>query len=201
MRADAVCISPNPHTMNTPDPSHERTSVSRMQVQRAVVADAQRISSLICSLSAPFFLSSCGEGAEPFLASVGESATRRYIVASNFNYLVAKSAGQLAGVIAVRDNNHLFHLFIATAFQGKGLARELWQLAKANAVQAGNPGRFTVNSSLGAVPIYERFGFVPSGPRVEQNGIAFQPMSLIEPPVSKAIQTLGNSMHRVQRGA
>ena len=60
------------------------------------------------------------------------------------------------------------------------MARELWQLAKEQAVRAGNPGRFTVNSSLGAMPVYERFGFVSSEPTVAKHGIAFQPMLLIE---------------------
>jgi hypothetical protein len=60
------------------------------------------------------------------------------------------------------------------------LARQLWQLARAQALRAGNPGRFTVNSSPGAVPVYERFCFVASGSMVSQHGVLFQPMVLVE---------------------
>jgi predicted GNAT family N-acyltransferase len=35
-----------------------------------------------------------------------------------------------------------------------------------------------VNSSLNAVAVYERFGFVRSGQQVQTHGIAFVPMKL-----------------------
>ena len=151
-----------------------------MQVRLATVADVPRISALIRPLSEPFFLSPGGEGAELFLQSISEAAIHGYVTAENFRYQVAESEGQLLGVVAVRDNSHLYHLFINPAFQGHGMARQLWQLARAQAVHAGNRGRFTVNSSLGAVPVYERFGFVVSGPTVAKHGISFQPMVLVE---------------------
>ena len=151
-----------------------------MQVRPASEADAPALSGLIRGLSGPFFLLPNGEGAEIFLRSISEPAIRGYVTAENFWYQVAESNGQLVGIVAVRDNSHLFHLFVAPAFQGKGTARWLWLLAKAHACSTGNPGRFTVNSSLGAVPIYERFGFVASGPTVAKHGISFQPMVLIE---------------------
>jgi predicted N-acetyltransferase YhbS len=83
-------------------------------------------------------------------------------------------------VVALRDNSHLYHLFISPKFQGLGMANNLWQLAKAQAVRKGNPGRFTVNSSLGAAPVYRRFGFVSREPTVAKNGIFIQPMVLDE---------------------
>jgi GNAT superfamily N-acetyltransferase len=149
-----------------------------MNIERAAIADAPRISALIRTLSNPFFVSPTGDGAEPFLASVSESAIQGYISASNFEYLLAKKEDQLAGVIALRDNSHLFHLFVAQPFQGQGLGSKLWQVVKGKAVRQGNPGKFTVNSSLNARPVYERFGFVAGGPVVQAHGIAFQPMQL-----------------------
>jgi predicted GNAT family N-acyltransferase len=38
--------------------------------------------------------------------------------------------------------------------------------------------RFTLRSSLYAVPIYKRFGFSESGPVGTKDGISFQPMEL-----------------------
>jgi len=150
-----------------------------MQVRSATEADAGRISSLILSLSGQFMISPDGAGTEPFLESISEHAIRGYVSATNFLYLVAEAEGELTGVIALRDNSHIYHLFVAQSHQGKGLGRSLWLLVKQAALRTGNSGRFTVNSSLNAVAVYERFGFIPIGPKVEKHGVAFMPMQLV----------------------
>ena len=99
-----------------------------MKVERATTADAPRISALIRELSEPFLVSPSGEGAEPFFAAISETAIQGYVSASNFEYFVAESQGLLAGVVALRDNGHLFHLFVAEPFQGQGP----WRQALAN---------------------------------------------------------------------
>lgn len=141
-------------------------------------ADAEAISALILELSGPFFLDPSRAGAEAFLASAGPEALRRYLHSDHYAYYVATSQGRLAGVVALRDHAHLFHLFVAEPFQGQRLARRLWQRVQAGALRAGNPGRFTVNASLNAVGVYKRFGFVCQGDVQRRNGIAFQPMCL-----------------------
>lgn len=147
-----------------------------MKTEAASIADAEEISALIVGLSDPFYLSPSRDGAEPFLASVGAEAQRNHLAAGNFAYRVARSGGRIVGVVALRDNAHLFHLFVADEFQGKGLARRLWELVESEALQAGNPGEFTVNSSLNAVPVYEKFGFACEGGVQRVHGVAFQPM-------------------------
>ena len=149
-----------------------------MKIIAATVSDAEEINKLIIELSEPFFLSPSREGAEPFLASISIEAERGYLNAGNFFYFVAREDDKLAGFIALRDNSHLFHLFVAKEFQGKGLANQLWSAAKAKALEAGNSGEFTVNSSLNAVPVYEKFGFVRQGEVQRMHGISFHPMRL-----------------------
>ncbi|MDG4555606.1 MAG: GNAT family N-acetyltransferase [Candidatus Competibacter sp.] len=149
-----------------------------MNIRAATIADAEAISALIMDLSDPFYTSPTREGAEPFLASVSTEAQRGYIAAGNFSYHVAESDGGLVAVVALRDNSHLFHLFVAKPLQGTGLARRLWNIVKNNAMAAGNRGQFTVNSSLNAVPIYEKFGFVRKGEVQYIHGISCQPMQL-----------------------
>lgn len=56
------------------------------------------------------------------------------------------------GVVGVRDNSHLYHLFVAKPFQGCGLGRRLWEHAKAQYLAAGNPGVFTVNRARTSDP-------------------------------------------------
>ena len=150
-----------------------------MQIRSATEADAGRISGLIRSLSGPFMLSPDGSGAERFLESISEQAIRGYILATNFSYLVAEFEGELAGVVALRDNSHLYHLFVAPAHQGKASVAVCGPLSGRRRFSLGNSGRFTVNSSLNAVPVYARFGFVPTGPKVETHGVAFVPMQLV----------------------
>lgn len=149
-----------------------------MKIRTAESSDAEAISSLIVELSAPFYTSPTRTGAEPFLASVSAAAERRYLSAENFSFYVAESNGQLAGVVALRDNTHLFHLFVAKPYQRMHLASRLWAIVESEARAAGNPGEFTVNSSLNAVPVYEKFSFSRVGDIQYMNGIRFQPMRL-----------------------
>lgn len=150
-----------------------------MRIRPATIADAAAISALILGVSPFFTLHPDGEGAEEFLATVGLEAIRGYLASPAYAYRVAVEDGVLAGVVAIRDNAHLYHLFVAPAHHGRGLARRLWDEAREAALRAGNPGAFTVNSSLYALPVYERFGFQPTGPRVDQHGVAYVPMRLV----------------------
>ncbi|MBV8123326.1 MAG: GNAT family N-acetyltransferase [Paucibacter sp.] len=113
-----------------------------------------------------------------FLASVSFESQQRNLGAENFSYYVAKSNSNIVGVIALRDKSHLFHLFVSKEFQGQRLASKLWNAVKTEALEAGNPGEFTVNSSLNAIQIYEAFGFTREGDVKRMHGVAFQPMRL-----------------------
>jgi GNAT superfamily N-acetyltransferase len=94
-------------------------------------------------------------------------------------YLVAAtSTTQLVGAAAMSGDQKVEHLFVDPAHQGIGLGRRLWEHLRDHALRSGNPGLFTVNSSLNAVTIYERFGFVIAAPRVERYGGAYVPMIL-----------------------
>ena len=84
---------------------------------------------------------------------------------------VAEVDGKLAGFIAIRPPSHLFHLFVAQAFQRQGIARALWEHAR------GDATRFTVNSSPYAIPAYIAMGFQCDGPLACHNGVTFQPMT------------------------
>ena len=149
-----------------------------MNIRPGSPTDANRIASLIQSFQPMLTLDPTGAGAEEFLASVSGEAEARYLSSPRYMYLVAEENGALVGFIALRDNCHLFHLFVDLDRQRQGIARELWSQARDRALHSGNPGEFTVNSSLIAVPVYESFGFRPVGPVAKTHGIAFLPMCL-----------------------
>jgi GNAT superfamily N-acetyltransferase len=145
-----------------------------MPIRQAILEDAEQISRLIVSLAHCFTLAPDGEGAERFLASITPGSIRSYISDPQFYYLVALDGSTLAGAAALRESRHVFHLFVSPAFQRQRLGRQLWRALQQGGASASEA--ITVNSALNAVPVYERFGFAATGPKVEMNGIAFVPM-------------------------
>ena len=121
------------------------------------------------------------EGAANLFASLEADAIEGYL-ASAYEYHVAEEDGVLAGVVGVRDNSHLYHLFVADEFRGRGFARELWGVARDTCREAGNIGEFTVNSSRFAVGMYRKFGFVETGPPETKEGVTSIPMKLTDEP-------------------
>ena len=115
------------------------------------------------------------EGASTFLRENDEAGLRGYLERGHV-YHVALDGNELAGFVAIRDNSHVFHLFVDKRWHGRGLARRLWEVARAAATQRGGSGVFTVNASHHAVPVYERFGFVRSTPTQCVKGLYFNPM-------------------------
>ena len=149
-----------------------------MELRAATTKDSESISKLVCRLSAKYIAGEFSQQGETFLLeSMTPAAIEKYIQ-SGYRYHVAEEEKQLVGVVAVKDNSHLYHLFVAQDYQRQGIATSLWQLAKQTCLEDGNPGEFTVNSSTYAQDVYKRLGFVAqSGPR-EKNGVIFIPMKL-----------------------
>lgn len=151
-----------------------------MQIRRATIEDARAISDLIRPLAERYIAyESSSEGAVNLLASLEAEAIERYLT-SGYEYHVAEEDGVLVGVVGVRDNSHLYHLFVADDFRGRGLARQLWQVSRNACRQAGNIGEFTVNSSQFAVGMYRKFGFVETGPPETKSGVTSTPMKLVD---------------------
>jgi GNAT superfamily N-acetyltransferase len=144
-----------------------------MIFRRASPEDAGAVSGLIVSFLNALTVDPNGTGAEQFLASVSTEAEESYILSDRYHYLVAEAEGDLAGFIAMQDKTHVFHLFVSPKYQRRGLARELWQKARDAAGPHDVAREFTVNSSLLAVPVYERFGFERVAAPVQKHGVSF----------------------------
>lgn len=148
-----------------------------MEIRLATTADAVVISSLVHTLAEKYIAHEfSAEGAGNLLGSMAPEIIERSLLCSSYRYHVAIESGELAGVIATRDNQHLFHLFVCEAFQRRGLARQLWAVARETCLAAGASGVFTVNSSRFAVGLYRKLGFIEVGPAVEQHGVVCVPM-------------------------
>lgn len=72
----------------------------------------------------------------------------------------------------------MYHLFVASSFQGQGLSRQLWNYALKATSTEKNTTTFTANSSIYAQGVYEKLGFKVKGVAIETKGIVFIPMTL-----------------------
>jgi len=89
----------------------------------------------------------------------------------------------LAGVAAVRDDSHIFQLFVGTRYQRQGIARSLWQRLRQDCERRAGTRQFTLNAAPGAVPVYLRLGFVVDhDPRRSRSSIIAAPMIFRVPP-------------------
>lgn len=134
-------------------------------------ADAAACAALVRALIPETAQRPSPEGLERFLASITVERQASYI--ADYRYQVAEDeAGRLVGLAALRPPRHLFHLFVAEAWQGRGLGRRLFR-----AVTAGDEHLpLTVNSSLAAVGFYTGLGFRPTQALQLRDGIRFLPM-------------------------
>lgn len=118
------------------------------------------------------------QGVAEFQRYAEPEAIRRRI-AQDHVVMVAERDGALAGMIEMREGNHVGLLFVSKAFHRRGIARALLRTALAHArSQTPDLARVTVNSSTLGVAAYERLGFRQTGPERTVNGIAFIPMAM-----------------------
>jgi len=149
-----------------------------MIIRKTVPEDISAISALLIRLSEKFITSSfTEEGRNKLLESMRPEAIRNYLD-QGFRYHVAVRDGEILGVVAMQDDTHLYHLFVAEAEQGQGLARRLWETAKSDCLSRSSPAYFTVNASLNAQEVYKSWGFIPVAGVRETGGVKDIPMKL-----------------------
>jgi len=118
------------------------------------------------------------EGVKEFLKYANPDSMQDRLEHGNF-VLVAVVNGLITGVIEVRSNNHVSLLFVKKEYQGRGTATKLLELAIRKCRLAKHDIDYIeVNSSLYAVKIYERLGFIKINTEQLVNGIRFIPMKL-----------------------
>lgn len=154
-----------------------RLSASEMRhmtiiVRRGRESDAMAICQLLRVITPLVIPDPTVPEAAKFLESFeGPSVTAR-LNAANYCYFVAEEGTELRGYIALRDGQHLYHLFVHPMFHRQGIGRLLWQ----HLLQATGSRTITVRSSLAAVPVYRSFGFTPSGEPQLRRCPAYLPM-------------------------
>ncbi len=143
-----------------------------LQIRPARETDAQAISALIFGLSRYFVSDPDSPEIKPFLETLTPSATAERIASEDYSCFVAESQSGVCGVVALKGNSHVYHLFVQSDAHRQGVARALWEHVRAQSAAAV----FTVNSSLFAVPVYERLGFRSVDSPQRKDGLEFVPM-------------------------
>lgn len=140
--------------------------------------DIPAAADLLAALARAFILhESSPEDGAAFLAEQDAAAIRRNVDAGHV-YHVAFVDGVLAGFIGLRGGTHVYHMFVDARFQRRGIARRLWNVARAAPPRPGHPGIFTVNASNAAVPVYLALGFERTAP-MQVFRVPYNPMRLV----------------------
>jgi GNAT superfamily N-acetyltransferase len=151
-----------------------------IRIRAATIDDAAAISALIRPLAEKYIsFEFSSQGAEALLNSLSASAMEGYFQ-THIIYHVGEANDGLVGVVGMRNNSHLYHLFVAEAFQRQGIAKKLWDVAQEVSRQRGHTGSYTVNASRCSVAVYRKFGFSPSGPLQTRNDVTYFPMVTCE---------------------
>ncbi len=142
------------------------------QFRNAVVADAPMISRLICEVVEAFIISEySARGAENMRKIISPSAIAGYIE-QGIEYQLACYQGRIVGVLAIKNQSHIYHFFVCKHHQKKKVAYRLWR----NWFDLNPQTRVTVSSSKFALAFYRSLGFKQHMPKSDINGIVCYPM-------------------------
>ena len=156
------------------------TAAATVAIVKAVITDALPLSQLINSLSHYYLDDPKAQLPDWLSDTLTEAVFAARIADPSYINLVCKfkdevsGADAIQGYISIKDQSHIYHLFVAEDYQGKGVAKQLWNHARAFTQSES----FTVRSSLYAVPVYKQFGFVEAGDVGCKDGVTFMPMKL-----------------------
>ncbi len=137
------------------------------------------------------------EGCESFLRFISDNMLRRMFLLGRYRLYVAKDAGQIVGVITIREHNHISLLFVDERYQYSGIGRALIGCVTdylcdrkvlpldneeeriLDALYEKEAGNFcTVNAAPYAREFYLKLGFEQTGDAFEREGIISVPMKL-----------------------
>ena len=144
--------------------------------RNAELSDARSISALVSALSSEHIAQTLGDGGLELLLSSMDLAATRERIEDQWLHLCAFNVDKLVGVVVVKPKCHLYHLFVETDFQNKGIGSQLFAKADAATLAKTKAKLSTVNSSLNVVQVYQGLGFVADGPISDTNGVRCQPM-------------------------
>ena len=118
------------------------------------------------------------EGVRSFGKFITDSTLKRMFELGEYRMLVAIHENEIAGMITLRDKNHISLLFVDEKYHFLGVGRSLVsRLCRYLRDEAGFR-HLTVNASPYSVGFYHRIGFRDTGPEALSDGISYTPMEI-----------------------
>ncbi len=150
--------------------------MQQVSIRPATLTDAGAISQLIIPLVKEFIAHEYSRhGQQTMINSMTDTAIRHNL-RRGFEYLVAevkeKTKTKMVGVLAIKNKNHIYHLFVDRDYHKQKIAKQLWTEYLSN----NSSQSFTVNSSKYAVGFYQSIGFEPTDEIYEKEGVTCYPM-------------------------
>lgn len=139
------------------------------------------------------------EGVESFLMFISDSVLKRMFLLGRYRLWVAKDAGEIVGLISLREHNHISLLFVDEKYQRCGIGRALIAAVTEylkeepderylpeneedkilDLLYEKEPGGFcTVFAAPNATEFYHGLGFRDTAGMQQHDGIIFTPMRL-----------------------
>ncbi len=145
-----------------------------MLIREAVQQDIEQVRALVASLQHFYLRDRNSKLPAWFESTLSIEAYEERFTGAAYKNFVYEHDQRVVAYISIKDAQHLYHLFVSEKYQGQGLSRKLWEHVKEQCPQK----KYTLRSSIYAVPVYKQFGFIESGSVDEKDGIRFQAMHL-----------------------
>jgi len=139
-------------------------------MRKAHISDARSLNHLIVSLENYYN----NEGISPFFAKkITVEAFEGYLMdEKSYEHYVCEEEGKIIGYFSLLNAIHFLYLFVDEKYHKQGVAKAL----VAYALKDKEHTHYSVNSSLYAVPFYEKLGFESVALVQKQHGMSSQYM-------------------------
>ena len=145
-----------------------------MRIRNANKSDAQQIEDLVKGLSHFYLKDIHGHLPDWLSNALSKKELENKIISHEYLNLLCEINDEIVGYISIKNKEHVYHLFVAKDYHRQGIAKKLWENAKVLCQSS----KYTVRSSLYAVPVYEKFGFEKISVVKSKDDIQFQEMEL-----------------------
>lgn len=148
-------------------------TVKRITEEADLQAALKLAENVFMQYEAPAF---SARGVESFLSFLWGKRVRDMFAEGSFAVWSCYVGEELAGMLALRDMEHISLAFVRSDFHRQGIGRMLYAAAKAEA-SANGTKRITVNASDYGIPFYRAIGFRETDMRLMTDGILYTPMA------------------------
>lgn len=135
----------------------------RLRIRLATEDDARAIGVLVRRTTRQDVLPDQSARAAAHLLTGMTARAERARIREGKRYFVAEIGGRIVGVVATRDDKHVFRLFVSRRWRRLGIAAALFRRAVADCGRRSGTRTLTLNASKFAVEAYLRLGFRITG--------------------------------------